>query len=114
MPLEGAFLLKRGWITEETVATYVDCGVCKGKEVQTHKNQEQEFLLKRQVKNMWCSSCQEAWNWREEKARKREMTRVQYIECGRKDAIVKKVLEWERRRILCPEYRIERKKEWWN
>ena len=42
------------------------------------------------------------------------MTRVQYIECGRKDAIVKKVLEWERRRILCPEYRIERKKEWWN
>jgi len=40
------------------------------------------------------------------------MTRVQYIECGRKDAIEGKVLEQERREILCPEYRIEKKKLW--
>jgi len=42
------------------------------------------------------------------------MTRVQCIECGRKDAIVRKVSEWERRGILYPECRIGRKKEWWN
>ena len=42
------------------------------------------------------------------------MTRVQYVECGRKDAIVRKVSEQKRRRILCPECRIGRKGEWWN
>jgi len=52
MPLEGALLLKRGWITREMVTTYVNYGGCKGKRVQTHKNQGQEFLLKRQVKNI--------------------------------------------------------------
>jgi len=42
------------------------------------------------------------------------MTRVQCIECRRKDTIVRKVSEWERRGILCPECRIGRKREWWN
>jgi len=42
---------------------------------------------------MWYGSCQEAWNWREGETRKGEMTRVQYVECGRKDAIVRKVSE---------------------
>jgi len=42
------------------------------------------------------------------------MTRVQCIGCGRKNTIVRKVLEQKRRRILCPEYRVERKREWWN
>ena len=36
--------------------------LCEGKGVQTHKNQEQEFFLKRQVKNVWYGLCQEAWN----------------------------------------------------
>jgi len=34
------------------VATYIDCGGYEGKRVQTYKNQEQEFLLERQVRNM--------------------------------------------------------------
>ena len=42
------------------------------------------------------------------------MTRVECVKYGRKDAIVKKVSEWERRRILCLEYRVERKRKWWN
>ena len=96
------------------VVTYVDCGGYKGKRVQTYKNQGQGFLLERQVKNMQYSLCQEAWNWREGEARRGEMTRVQCIECGRKDAIVKKVSEQKRRRILCPECRVGRKREWWN
>jgi len=39
---------------------------------------------------------------------------VQCIECGRKDAIGERVLEQERREILCPEYRTGKKKLWWN
>ena len=42
------------------MATYVDCRGYKGKGVQTYKNQGQGFLLERQVKNMWCGSCQKA------------------------------------------------------
>jgi len=78
---------------EEIVATYIECGGCKGKGVQTYKNQEQEFLLERQVKNMWCDLFQEAWNWREKEAKRGKMTRVQCVKCGRKDAIGRKVLE---------------------
>ena len=62
MPPENTLLLKRGWLTEEVVAMYVNCRGCKDKEVQTHKNQKQEFLLKRQVKNIWYNLCQKAWN----------------------------------------------------
>ena len=40
--------------------------------------------------------------------------RVQCIEYGRKDAIVRKVSEQKRKRILCSEYKIGRKREWWN
>jgi len=61
-PLEGALLLERGWIMREVVAIYVDCGGCEDKGVQTYENQGQGFLLEKQVRNMWCSSCQEAWN----------------------------------------------------
>ena len=113
-PPEGVLLLERGWITREIVATYVDCRGCEGKGVQTHKNQEQEFLLERQVRNMWCGLCQEAWNWREGKAKREEITRVECIKYERRDAIVRKVSEWERRKILCPECRVGRKREWWN
>jgi len=59
MPPESALLLEKEWITEETVAIYVDYERCKGKEVQIYENQGQKFLLARQVKNMWCGSCQE-------------------------------------------------------
>ena len=42
------------------------------------------------------------------------MTRVQYIEYRRKDVIEERVLEQEKRKILCPECRTGRKKLWWN
>jgi len=41
-----------------------------------------------------------------------EMTKVQYVECERKDAIEKRMLEQERRKILCLEYRTGKKKPW--
>jgi len=38
------------------------------------------------------------------------MTRVQCIKYGRKNTIGERVLEQERREILCPEYKIGKKK----
>ena len=46
------------------------------------------------------------------KTRKGEMTRVEYIKYRRRNAIVRKVSEWEKRRIPYPEYRVGRKREW--
>jgi len=40
------------------------------------------------------------------------MTRVQCIECGRRDAIGERVSEQERKKILYPEYRTGNKKLW--
>jgi len=42
------------------------------------------------------------------------MMRVECVKCRRRDTIVRKVSEWKRRRILCPECRVGRKREWWN
>jgi len=62
---------------------------------------------------MYSAAYTKKYRTREKKKQKKgEITRVQYVECGRKDGIVKKVLEWKRKRILCPEYRIGRKREW--
>jgi len=36
--------------------------------------------------------------------------RVECIKCRKRDTIVKKISEQEKRRILCPEYRVEKKK----
>jgi len=44
--------------------------------------------------------------------KRREMTRVQCVECGGKDAIGRRVLEQERKKILCPECRTGKKKLW--
>jgi len=54
------------------------------------------------------------WNWREEEAKRGEMIRVECVKYRRRDAIVKKVSEWEKRKILCLECRVGRKREWWN
>jgi len=111
---KGTLLLERGWITREMVAMYVNCRGYKGKKVQVHKNQGQGFLLEKQLRNVWCDSYQKAWNWREGEARRGEMTRVEYVKCRRRDVIIRKISEQERRGILCPECRIGRKGEWWN
>jgi len=56
--------------------------------------------------------CQEAWNWREREARKGEITRVECVKCGKRNVIMRKVSEQERREILCPKCRVKRKREW--
>jgi len=47
MSPEEVLLLEREYITEETVATYIECGGCEGKGVQTYENWGQGFLLER-------------------------------------------------------------------
>ena len=42
------------------------------------------------------------------------MIRVEYVKYRKRNTIIKKVLEWERRKILYPECRIEKKEEWQN
>ena len=42
------------------------------------------------------------------------MTKVECIKYRRRNAIVRKVSEWKRRRISCPKYRVEKKREWQN
>ena len=111
MSPKGTLLLEREWLTKEIVVTYVDCREYEGKGVQTHENQGQEFLLERQLRNIQCDLCQEAWNWRAGETKRGEMIKVECVKCKRRDAIVRKVLEWERRKILCPEYRVERKRK---
>ena len=93
MSPQGTLLLEREWITREMVVIYVDCRGCEGKGVQTYKNQGQEFLLERQVRNVQCGLCQKAQNWREKEAKREEMTKVECVKCGRRNAIVRKVLE---------------------
>ena len=39
---------------------------------------------------------------------------MQCIKCGRKDTIGGKMLEQERREILCSKCRTGKKKPWWN
>ena len=114
MPPEGILLLERGWLTEEVVLMYVDCRGYKGKKVQIYENQGQGLLLKRQVRNIWYNLYQKAWNWREEEAKRGEITRVQYIKYRKKDIIEGKMLEQEKREILYPEYRTKKKKPWQN
>ena len=66
------------------------------------------------MRNIWCNLCQEAWDWKDREARRGEITRVQCIECGRRDTIEGRVSEQERRKILYPECRMGNKKPWWN
>jgi len=46
MPLAEALLLERGWITEKTVATYVECGECESKGFKPMKIGDKGFSLK--------------------------------------------------------------------
>ena len=42
-------------------------------------------------------------------------SKVRYTKCRRKDIIVgERILEEEKRNILCPEHRLREKKLWWN
>ena len=61
IPPKGTLLLERGWIIR-VMATYMDCKGYEDKGVLIYKNQEQEFFLERQVRNVQYSLYQEVQN----------------------------------------------------
>jgi len=64
---------------------------------------------------MWCGSCKEAWNWREEEAERSRAERVECNACGGKDAVVgEKAERNEKGKMFCPPCRTGKKVLWWN
>jgi len=46
-------------------------------------------------------------------AKERKAVKVKYTQCGQRD-MVAKVSKEDKKRILCPEYRMGRKQPWWD
>jgi len=110
LPPRGAALCMEGWTTPREVVTFVECRGCDYKGMKTEENQGQGFLSKGQLCNMWCRSCKEAWNWREEEAKGGRVERVKYGACGGKDAVVGGEVEKnEKGEVFCPPCRTGKK-----
>jgi len=111
----GAAICMEGWTTPREVVTFVECRGCNYKGTKTEENQGQGFLSKGQLCNMWCGSCKEAWNWREEEAKGGRAERLKCDACGGKDAVVGGEVERnEKGEVFCPPCRTGKKTPWWN
>jgi len=104
MSLKGIALEERGWRTKGEIVMFVECGRCKYKSTRTEENQGQGFISGKQLRNLWCGSCLEAWKLRKDG----EECKVEYVKCGRNDMIKGRKLE--EGKILCPECMTGRKK----
>ena len=51
-----------GWTTQWEVVTLVECRGYDYKGMKMQENQEQGFLGKEQLHNIWYGGCKEAWN----------------------------------------------------
>jgi len=115
LPPRRAAMCMEGWTTPREVVTFVECRGCKYKGMKTQENQGQGFLSKEQLCNMWCGSCKEAWNWREEEIKGSRAERVKCGACGGKDAVVGgKVERNEKEEVFCSPCRTGKKTLWWN
>jgi len=115
LPPRGAVMCMEEWMTPREVVTFVECRGCDYKGTKTEENQEQGFLGKVQLCNMWCRSCKEAWNWRDSEAESRRAERVKCSICGGKDAVVRERVEKNKKgEIFCPPCRTGKKVLWWN
>jgi len=95
--------------------TLVECRGCDYKGTKTQENKGQGFLSKRQLCNMWCGNCKEAWNWREEEAERDKAERVECSAYGGKNTVVGgKVERNEKGEVFCLPCRTEKKVPWWN
>jgi len=110
-----AVMCMEGWTTPREVVMFMEYRGCNYKGTKTEENQGQGFLNKGQLCNMWCGSCKEAWNWREEEAKGGRAERVKYGTCGGKDAVVGGEVERnEKGEVFCPPCRTGKKTLWWN
>jgi len=115
LPPREAAMCMEGWTTPREVVTFVECRGCDYKGTKTEENQGQGFLSKGQLCNMWCGSCKEAWNWREEEAKGGRAERVKCGACGSKNAVVGGEVERnEKREVFCLSCRTGKKTPWWN
>jgi len=109
----GAVMSRKGWTMQWEIVTLVECRGCDYKGTKTQENKGQCFLSEEQLRNMWCRSCKEAWNWREEEARCERAERVKCSACGGKDAVIGgKVERNEKREVFCPPCRTGKKMPW--
>ena len=109
LPLRGAAMCMEGWTTPREVVTFVEYRGCDYKGTKTEENWEQGFLGKVQLCNMWCGSCNKAWNWRDREA---ENGRAEWVKCntyGGKDAVIGKMERNKKGEIFCPPCRIGKK-----
>jgi len=112
-PPRGAAICIEGWTTPREVVTFVECRGCDYKGTKMEENQGQGFLSKGQLCNMWCGSCKEAWNWREEEAKGGRAERLKCDACGGKDAVVGGEVERnEKGEVFCPPCRTGKKTPW--
>ena len=98
-------------MTKWEVVTFVECKGYNYKDTKIYKNQGQGFISGEQLRNIQYNSCFKAWKWREDTAGEKGAVVVKCSQCRRKD-IVEKILEKFRKKILCPEYRMEKKQLW--
>ena len=111
----GAAMCMKGWTTPREVVTFVECRGCNYKGTKIEENQEQEFLGKVQICNMWCGSCKETWNWRDKEVEEGRAERVKCSICGERDAVIEGGVERnEKGEAFCPFCRIGKKTPWWN
>ena len=113
MPPRGTALEEQGQKTKWEVVTFVKYGRCQYKGTKIQKNWGQGFVSGEQLKNIWYSQCLEAQRQRENLAKERRAVKVKYTQCGQRD-MVAKVSKEDKKRILCPEYRMGRKQPWWD
>jgi len=112
LPPRGAAICMEEWTTPREVVTFMECRGCNYKGTKTEENRGQEFLGKIQLYNMWCRSCKEAWNWRDQEAKCGRAEKVKCSTCGGKD-----VVKWNPERnakgeIFCLPYRTGKKRPW--
>ena len=112
--LREATMCMKGWMISREVVTFMECRGYDYKETKTEENREQGFLQKKQLCNMWCGRCKEAWNWRDREAESEQAEWVKYSMCGEKDVLIWKIERSEKREIFYPPCRIEKKMLWWN
>jgi len=62
LPPRGVVMSMEGWTTQWEVVTLVECRGYDYKGMKMQENQEQGFLGKEQLHNIWYGGCKEAWN----------------------------------------------------
>lgn len=86
------------------------CGGYKYKGTKTQDNCKQGFISGEQLKNIWCDDYLKAWKQRNTEEEAGKGTKVRCTEYRRKNTVCEK----EKRQILYPECKIEKKALWQN